>query len=111
MKLAVAQEAFLEDLRARALRKSTLDSHLAVFRLWLAQAEAEGKAEREAWDAASAKAGELAGAPGRGVAAQAAAFARGADRAALRPGGRGGAGLSARPSRRWKARGRSGRGA
>ena len=56
MKLAVAQEAFLEDLRARALRKATLDGYLAVFRLWLAKAEAEGKADLEDWDAAALRA-------------------------------------------------------
>ena len=56
VKLAAAQEAFLEDLRARALRKSTLDGYLAVFRLWLAKSEAEGRAELEDWDAAALRA-------------------------------------------------------
>ena len=56
MKLAVVQEAFLEDLRARALRQSTLNGYLAVFRLWLAKAEAEGRAELEDWDAAALRA-------------------------------------------------------
>ena len=56
VKLAAAQEAFLEDLRARAIRKSTLDGNLAVFRLWLAKSEAEGRAEFEDWDAAALRA-------------------------------------------------------
>ena len=52
MKLAAAQEAFLEELRARAVRKSPLNGYLAVFRLGLAKSEAEGRAELEDWDAA-----------------------------------------------------------
>ena len=56
VKLAAAQEAFLEDLRARAIRRSTLDGYLAVFRLWLAKSEAEGRAELEDWDAAALQA-------------------------------------------------------
>ena len=62
MKLAVAQEAFLEDLRARALRQSTLKGYLAVFWMWLAKAEAEGKAELEDWDAAALRAWRNGGA-------------------------------------------------
>ena len=56
MKLAAAHEAFLKDQRARALRKSTLDGYVAVFRLWLAKSQAEGKAELEDWDAAALRA-------------------------------------------------------